>query len=77
MPSRNQSVMEYSLPLKFQTITHYLIASNCRLLVGLHCKYDDGITPIVGQDSGKNLNSQNNNVRVSYLGVNDFVAVEV
>ena len=43
----------------------------------VHCKYDDGIAPIVGQDSGKYLSGQNNNAPVSNLGVNDFVVVKV
>ena len=62
--------MEYSLLVKFYVITHYLITGTRRLLV--HCKYDDGIAPIVGHDSGKNLSGQNNNAPVSNLGINDF-----
>ena len=67
--------MEYPLLLKFYAITHYLIIGTRRLLV--HCKYDDGIAPIVSQDSGKNLSGQNNNALVSNLEVNYFVVVEV
>ena len=45
----------------------------------VHRKYDDGIAPIVGQDSGKNLSGQNNNVGlpVSNLEVNGYVLVKV
>ena len=43
----------------------------------VHCKYDDGIAPIVGQDSGKSLSGQNNNVLLSSLGVDDFVIAKV
>ena len=43
----------------------------------MHRKYDDGIAPIVGQDSGKNLSGQNNNVPVSNLEVNGYVLVKV
>ena len=43
----------------------------------VHRKYDDGIAPIVGKDSGKNLSGQNNNVPVSNLEVNGFVLVKV
>ena len=64
---------------KFKTTTHYLITDTRRLLVGLHRKYDDGIAPNVGQDSGKNLSGQNNNVGlpVSNLEVIGFVLVKV
>ena len=56
-------------------MTHYLITDTRRLLV--HRKYDDGIAPIVGQDSGKNLSGQNNNVPVNNLEVDGFVLVRV
>ena len=75
MPSRNQSVMEYSLLLNFkqQHITSLLIPVGYWYIVNMMI----GSLLLLVRTLGKVLSGQNNNVPVSNLEVNGFVLVKV